>query len=162
MARTIAPSRHECARLRCGTIDHVSPEGAASGPLSEAINRHMTLGGYVPEVRVTEDMLTFTCLQCGRALRATQTVLTRTSGEVKYSCPHDDATLVTIHDRDYLFSEGDVMISVGAEHVQWWDFVKRRRPDPDIPPDRQIIRASVEWVIRLDEDHDENTTPDHD
>jgi hypothetical protein len=98
--------------------------------LSEAINRHMAFGRDVPQTRVTEGMLTFACLRCDRTLSAAQTVVTRNPGEVVYTCPHDDATLVTIQTSgtprgvwDYSFSEGELTIRVGDEQVAWWEFV---------------------------------------
>jgi hypothetical protein len=92
------------------------------GLLSETINRHMArVGRDAP--RVVEGMLTFMCLRCSRALSAAQTVVVRKPGEVVYACPDDNATLVTIHADDYVFSDGDLTIRVGAEQVAWWEFV---------------------------------------
>jgi hypothetical protein len=101
------------------------------GLLSEAINRTFAWRGQpLPNPPLTEEALTFECLRCGRALRAAQMLVKRTPGEVVYACPYDDATLVTIHDRDYSFSDGEVTILVGGDTVSWWEFMGGDDPGP--------------------------------
>jgi hypothetical protein len=135
--------------------------GDEPGLLSEAITRHMAATYVAPPVRVTEDLLTFTCRRCGRTLSAAQALITRNPGKVAYSCPDDGATFVTIHGPrrgsahaapwDYHFSEVDLTIRVGAEQVAWWDFVHSADPDP--PP--SVITGSFSGTIYADEDNDQ-------
>jgi hypothetical protein len=100
-------------------------QGSEPGLLSDAINGHMAFGASGPQCPVTEEMLSFECLRCGSVLSAAQTIVRRTSREVAYLCPSDEAVLVTIHDRDYSFHEGGLTIRVGEDDVDWWDFVDR-------------------------------------
>jgi hypothetical protein len=102
-------------------------KGAVPGLMSDAINAGLTSTGEAPVTPITEDALTFKCLRCGRMLSAAQTVVTRSPTEVVYECPHDAARLVTIHDRDYSFQDGDLRIRVGNEEVDWWDYNTRGR-----------------------------------
>jgi hypothetical protein len=94
-----------------------------SALLSDAINGHISSVGDAPSPPVTEERLSFECTRCGRTMNATETVVTRTPGEVVYSCADDGARLVTIKPRDYYFTDGGLTIRVGDQDVDWWEYI---------------------------------------
>jgi hypothetical protein len=119
--------------------------------LSEVINRHIAFGRGAPPVNVTEAMLTFECLRCGRALSAAETVVARSPSAIAYLCPHDEATLVTIHPRDYQFTDGDLTIRVGDEEVPWWDFARRRDQSNDTSMFERFTERARRVVVHAQE-----------
>jgi hypothetical protein len=102
--------------------------GAEPGLLSEAINEQMAFRRDAARDSLTEDALTFRCIRCGHRMRAREAILTRTATEVVYECPRDRASLVTIHDQDLSFVDGELTIQVDGHAVDWWEFVTEGEP----------------------------------